>query len=49
MENNQYQTYSRASNSINSNSIQMDEINSETLDFEKISIDYSVLVRFELK
>ena len=49
MENNQYQTYSRASNSINSNSIQMDEINSETLDFEKISFDYSVLVRFELK
>jgi uncharacterized protein len=47
-ENNQWQTYSRTSNTMLSNSI-LEEPSEQNIDYEKITIDYSILVRFELK
>ncbi len=47
-ENNQWQTSSRASNTMFANSIS-EEPSEQNMDYEKITIDYSILVRFELK
>jgi uncharacterized protein len=47
-ENNQWQTSSRNSNIMFANSIS-DKSSEENIDFEKITIDYSILARFELK
>jgi len=47
-ENNQWQTSSRASNTMFENSISEDS-SEQNIDYEKITIDYSILARFELK